>query len=211
MELATIEMERPKARQAFLDYRRAVRERHNAEDEAIMRGYRALAAGKQLIRLDETLVAGGTTEILAPVRRGEKQNVTVPCLAVARATATNVWTWGVDENGACEMRSKRELADSNRRDRIRLRAGTFPTGTRDPEAWWRPRLRAIVPNVPPALRPAHSLDGYHVLFEAEWAVDPLPPVDPALLKHLAGDLWVVVATWDLTPLERAVLAGTRSG
>lgn len=38
MDLQTIEMPRSEARAAFLDYRRAVRERHNAEDEAIMRG-----------------------------------------------------------------------------------------------------------------------------------------------------------------------------
>lgn len=36
------------------------------------------------------------------------------------------------------------------------------------------------------------------------------PVDPALLKHIGGDLYAVVATWDLTDLERAVLDGHRA-
>lgn len=216
MDLATIEMERPKARAAFLEYRRAVRERHDREDEAIMRGYRELAGGRQLLRLDETMRAGGVHTINAPEqvwRDGRRvavdHEVTVPRLALARADARNVWTFGVDAEGGCELRTKLELADSNRRDRVRLRAGTFAPGEPDQVSFWRPRLRAIVPIVPPQLRPAYALSNYHVLFEAEWALDPPPPEDPALLKHLGGDLWVVVATWDLTPLEQAVLAGTR--
>lgn len=44
-------------------------------------------------------------------------------------------------------------------------------------------------------------------FEVEdWQRTPQPPgTDPALLKHVGGDLWAVLATWDLTPLEAAVL------
>ena len=66
MNLSTIEMERPKAREAFLDYRRAVREHAEAKldeaqreyeeiDRAVMQGYKQLAAGRQLIRLSHTL------------------------------------------------------------------------------------------------------------------------------------------------------------
>jgi len=33
-----------------------------------------------------------------------------------------------------------------------------------------------------------------------------PPRDPALIRHIRGDLWAVLAVWDLTELERAVLA-----
>ena len=70
-------------------------------------------------------------------------------------------------------------------------------------------MRSMVPNVPPKFRPARSttLATYHVLWEVdEWKKTPRPPGDPALLKHLRGDLWIVLATWDLTPLEQAVLA-----
>ena len=65
--------------------------------------------------------------------------------------------------------------------------------------------RAMVPLVPPPLRPAHALRNYHVLWEADW--QQAPPADPALLKHIGGDLYAVLAIWDLTELERAVLAG----
>lgn len=71
----------------------------------------------------------------------------------------------------------------------------------------------IVPLVPSeALETAgvrrNMLRHYVTLFEVDvW--EPVPPTDPALLKHIAGDLYAVLAAWDLTPLERAVIAGTR--
>lgn len=40
---------------------------------------------------------------------------------------------------------------------------------------------------------------------------PAPPGDPALLKHVGGDIYAVVATWDLSPLERLVLSGRTPG
>ena len=63
-------------------------------------------------------------------------------------------------------------------------------------------LRAVVPTIPPALMPASNLANYHILWEAEWEAIP---VDPMLLKHLGKSLYVVLAQWDLTPLEQAVL------
>jgi hypothetical protein len=65
-----------------------------------------------------------------------------------------------------------------------------------------------VPLVPPNLRPARGLNRYCILFEAEW--EPVPPTDPMLLRHLHGSLYAVLAVWDLTPLERAVIAGRLS-
>jgi hypothetical protein len=198
-------MDRGPAREAFLEYRRSVRERHDAEDEQIMRGYRELARGRQLIRLSEAIVAGGTTTVEVREFSGRRE-VHVPALAVARADARYCWTNGIGTDGRCELRSKREVAPNNRRDRLTF-AGVLPEldpGQR--HTTWQFRVRAIVPIVPPPLRPRDSLRNYHVLFEAEWGIDPEPPVDPALLRHIGGDLYAVCAVWDLTEVERAVLA-----
>ena len=67
-----------------------------------------------------------------------------------------------------------------------------------------PSATAIVPSIPPLHRPHDSLENYWLLWEAEWT---RPPVDPALLKHLGLNLYAVLAVWDLTPLEQAVLRG----
>lgn len=84
---------------------------------------------------------------------------------------------------------------------------TVPEGTLAPPGE-SGRLRTQVPIVPPPLRPRGALWRYHVLFEVEgW--EAIPPRDPILLRRIRGDLFAVVAVWDLTEVERMVLA-TRS-
>jgi hypothetical protein len=67
----------------------------------------------------------------------------------------------------------------------------------------------MVPLIPPTYRPKGGrIRRFHILWEVEeWEM--VPPKDPALLRHLIGDLWSVMGTWDLTELERAVLFGRR--
>ena len=72
----------------------------------------------------------------------------------------------------------------------------------------------MVPIVPPKHRPRRDslLEGYLVLWEVDewtWTERPSPPHDPALLKHLGGDLYAVLAVWDLSDLERLVLTERR--
>lgn len=210
MELATIEMPADEAQRLFEEYRDAVHQRHDEEDEAIMRGYKALAKGQQVINLPQALRQGGVTSISVGGRfRDAVTDVTVPRLAVARANRTTVWTYGIDDTGRCTMQTKRDPHVNNNFDVFRLHAGSFDPGQRDPDAWQSPRIRAVVPNVPPRLRPRAGLHNFHVLFEAEWGLEPEPPYDPALLRHIGGDLYAVLAVWDLTEIERAVLAGHR--
>jgi hypothetical protein len=73
----------------------------------------------------------------------------------------------------------------------------------------RAEIQAPVPLIPPAIlidEVKHSLKNYHILWEVEkW--DHIPPKDPMLLKQLTPNLFGVLATWDLTPLERAIIKG----
>ena len=63
----------------------------------------------------------------------------------------------------------------------------------------------MVPLIPLPLRPKRGLENYHVLWEAEWTGKV--PFDPMLLRRIGrADLWLVVAGWDLTEVERAALA-----
>lgn len=214
MQLDTITMDRHAARKAFLEYRQAIRDdRHDQlakEDEQIMRAYREAAKGVSLIRLTDTLRAGGTTTIEGRHRwqRTILQRE-VPRLAVARADVAKVWTDGIDRDGGCELRFKPErLMTNETRARFQIATGTFPED--EARQNWGLTLLAMAPTIPPAIRPRHHLRNYHLLWEAEWSVEPTPPTDPALLKHLGGDLYAVLGVWDLTDLERAVLAGTRA-
>lgn len=65
---------------------------------------------------------------------------------------------------------------------------------------------AIVPLVPIDKKPRGQLSNFHILWEADWKA---APVDPYLLRHIAGTLYAVVAEWDLTATERAVLGATK--
>jgi hypothetical protein len=222
MQLDTITMDRNDARRAFIEYRTAVRARHDHEDEAIMRAYRAASRGAALIRLGEVLGSGGITTCDVPVTRWDGKRkmsvevgarpVELPALAVARADVLAVWTSGINSEGGCELRYTPNQITERSRERHVMANGTFPAATRRrPDQHWRPRIRAMAPNIPPQLRPAYHLRNFHLLWEAQWELDrSVPPGDPALLKHLGGDLYAVLAVWDLTPIEQAVLAGTRA-
>lgn len=192
------------ARKRFREYQAAVRKRHSDEDAAIAAGYRAMAEGKRLISLSRTIEAGGLND------QG------LPALAVARANAEWCYLgWEISRFGrpAPEVSwnvtfSEVQRPPSNARHVVRRFRDLFTgldVGSGRSGFWWD--LRAMVPPVPPSLRPARGLGRYHVLWEVDrWERAPLPPGDPALLRQIAGDLYAVVATWDLTELEQLVLA-----
>jgi len=97
--------------------------------------------------------------------------------------------------------------ENHRRCYIDLPAGSFPAPTRHRRAY---DAQALVPLVPIHQRPKRGLANYHILFEAEWRL--IPPKDPLLLRRIGhADLWIVCAAWDLTEVERAVLAGKLNG
>jgi hypothetical protein len=200
MELATLEVSQEEARKALTAYRRSVKDRQEAEVQAIMRGYRAIAKGTKLIRLSEVLAAGGSVNWHSGDRKWR-----MPNLAVMRASEKWAWCSGIDRDGSVSFVGEQNLSWRNRRRRVALPSGTFPRDDERPRRSSFDALRAMVPLVPPPLRPAHDLGNYHILWEAEWR--SVPPRDPALLKRLSGDLYAVIAVWDLTELERAVLAG----
>lgn len=208
MNIPTITMDRAEARRAFLEYRSAVREALDREitlvddrraaavaerresDEALMRGYRQLSLGYQVIDLRRVLSEGGQDE------QGR------PRLAVARADEQQVHMDRA-RDGAVTFSVRWTRQRSDHRDPRTQRSLAFPAGTLP--VLQSPTLvsaDAVVPTIPPRLRPA-QLDRYHLLWEAEWR--RVAPVDPALLRALGDGLYVVVATWDLTELERAVL------
>jgi hypothetical protein len=215
MDLATIEMERPAAREKFLEYRRAVRRRHVEEDAEIMRGYRQLASGRQLIQLPETLRAGGVTTRTASTTWGPRNRYVLPKLAIARADEQLVYIQGIARDGGMTFFWNDRLNPQATAKNIRLPEGTWDLREIEELAditvgGWSTYWQAMVPHVPPALRPERGLAGYHILWEADWRLvnkTPRAPRDPALLKHIGGDLYAVVAIWELTELERAVLGG----
>ena len=74
----------------------------------------------------------------------------------------------------------------------------------------RSHVTTMTPTIPPRFMPNGNLSGYYVLWEpAGWkdATPPPPPKDPLLLKRISPNVFVALAGWDLTEVERAVLRG----
>ena len=208
MELATITMDRERAETLFKEYR-ALGDRATDEDKAIMQGYKQIAKGHTLINVVDAIAAGGFDE------RG------LPRLAFSRADQDymrverdSLWSWSDETN---QRESQWGLGDLHfypderfRYDyiaaslRLEIEASRLQTAEplRDPRSG---HWRAMVPIIPAGLRPKHKLSGYHLLWEAEWEIAPRPPGDPALLKQLGGELYIVLAIWDLTEIERMIL------
>jgi hypothetical protein len=203
MDIATIVMPAGDARAKLEAYRAIGPDKRTALDEAAMAGFKALASGRPVIDLAVAMKGAGLND------QG------LPRLAVARADEESIgWatsttpryvegrqTWAPDGGGQfgprIQVRGKLQRASRIRR---------FPPGTFDPARARRGHdFAAVVPPIPPEHRPAAALRHFHVLWEAVW--EPAPPADPMLLRHLGGMLYVVLAEWDLTPLEQAVLRG----
>lgn len=191
MNVPTITMPIEEARAAFREYRDTVRTRQEQDgDAAIMIGYGALARGRAIVDIFEAIPTAGLHD------NG------LPKLAIGRADWPYVqlaWRWKHPGHWTFAK------WPSPRRGRppagINLPAGLLPRSSVN----FTPR--AMTPLIPPRIRPATAeLHRYHILWEADWQA---PPGDPMLLRHLAGSLYAVLAVWDLSPLERAVLGATR--
>jgi hypothetical protein len=198
MDLATLTMPRAEAAERLAEYKQQLAVERNPEDEAIAMGYRALARGLPVIRMSQTIQAGGFFEAGRP-------DAGFPRLAVGKADETECrvhWT------GHSELVYFHGDWLDNRGALVGKHSTRVPHLTRPAQTQWRSG-QALMPLIPPRHRPRPArLRHCHILWEVEsW--DLIPPRDPALLRHIRGDLWAVLAWWDLSELERAVLAGRR--
>lgn len=197
MKLDELLVSPEEARAKLAEYTKLVYDERTAEDNRILAGYRAAARGLQVIRLPRTIVAGGWHE-----------DSGLPRIAVVRATATSAWChWdGQDlvfaDTDQWLNQVNRGAMVNEHTVRVRIPGDDLPRLRK----LWGISGRTIVPLIPPLVRPrSRRLHGFHILWEVEkWT--PVPPHDPALIRHIRGDLWAVHAVWDLTELERAVLS-----
>lgn len=186
IESSKIVVSSEEARQKWLEYRHSMgRVQSTPEDREIMSIYKQLAKGGIIINaVDAIARAGLNTQQL-------------PNLAICRADAQwcylhntyrGSYAFSIDQ-GYYRYRTKRNFV--------------IPENSL-PGIKHKYRSRALVPLIPLPLRPSGALSKYHILWEAEW--EPFPPRDPILLRRLSGNLFLVVAAWDLTPVEMGVLS-----
>ena len=190
MQTENIVVDRAEARALYRKYRE---HQHYSTplDWEIQRTYQLIAQGRLVIRAVNSIIAAGLND------EG------LPKLAIVRADVVSC-RWKPNRWGGGEFRCDVSW-HARRRHHSRflpIPNGTWPVQDR----YLYKDLVAQAPLIPIHLRPKRGLQNYHVLFEAEWR--EVVPVDPILLRRIGqSDLWVVCAAWDLTEVERAVLAG----
>ena len=196
MNVAKIEVPESEAKEKLRAYRKQLHRRADAEFDACAAGYAQLAKGRALV------------DVGAAIRSAPRDAKNRPRLAIARADRKQV-----------------HYLPGEGRDRFCTAASIYTLNSPSLDmvfsgAVWSSRPMegfALVPMVPAdALEAAGNpaLKKCFVLWEVEqWAdrsIGSRPDIDPFLLLPLGGDLYAVLAEWDLTPLERAVMAARAS-
>lgn len=189
----------PKAEAALL-YRKYKEHKAYSEpiDWEVQRTYQLLANGKTIIRAIESIKQAGLNREF------------LPKLAIGPATAKACHLRRLRDGSMTMCPDGRFWRENNRQTRFGQEtfifpAESFPMGWDNKSRSDRSEHKAITPPVPAYLRPKRGLENYHILWEAEWK--KIPPRDPYLLRRIGkADLWLVVAAWELTEVERAALA-----
>lgn len=197
MDLGIIEITPEDAEARVAEYEQVLASERSAEDEAILMAYRAAKRGLPVISLSRAFDTAGY------------HDDGLPKLAIVRADAKECFV-SVDSSSRNVPGGNRLTFASSQNSRSqgalvgRTTTCVHTSVSRPSQKRWR--ARCVVPVVPPRHRPKRGrISNFHILWEVdEWS--PAPPVDPALLRHIRGDLWSVVAVWDLTELERLVLS-----
>jgi len=200
MHTEKITVSRSEAAQLFRKYKE-----HAAYSEPIdweiQRTYDLLRKGKVIIKAIESIKQAGLDRAF------------LPKLALAPATAAECHLERY-RDGQMRMapvfpgkqwphRGKHNLAF--RENTFVFPVESFPMRWDGKARTQRSDHKAKVPPIPVHLRPKRGLQNYHILWEAEW--ERTPPRDPYLLRRIGkADLWLVVAHWDLTEVERAALS-----
>lgn len=187
MDTQALTIDPETARQLWREYRL---HQHYSEpiDREVMAAYKLLAQKKLVIKALESIVKAGLNE------EG------LPKLAILRADKKTVITTMYNGGGCVMFAEKSTSSYAASSLRFHWPDKTFPVVK---QKW---NAKAMAPIIPLMHRPKRGLQNYHVLWEAEWT--PIPPVDPMLLRRIGkADMWCVMAAWDLTPVERAAMAG----
>jgi len=203
IELEEFTMKEEEARRMWRQYKKATRmhpEDQHAEDMRAI--YNQLKGGRKIIDIVKVMKKAG-------LKRNKH-----PRLAIARADFSTV-EFRFFENGDLVFYSLNLNEWGQLRKRDVWLPGAFAKCDWLSDRKYNERLHmgmagiggvTICPAIPADIRPKGSLGRYYILWEVEkWK--PIPPRDPYLLRRLTPTMFVVLAGWELTELERSVIAG----
>jgi len=210
MQVEELALPRKRAEEEFNALKQAFKRNAKLRKEEIRKDlfavYGHLRHGKKIIDMYESFKKAGLN------KDGD------PRLAICRADGKQCFCLKIEDGSAIfSMQSLDRWVRSPRKTYgdVKLPSGTFhwlPKDSALPVSTYNIKnqtIQCLVPIVPAKILVNEVkvlLKNFHILWEVEeWK--PVPPKDPILLKQLTPNLFGVLATWDLTPLERAVIRG----
>lgn len=193
MNVETIAMPKAEAVAKIAAYRKFLKSRANEEYEQALKGYEELAKGTVLVDPFQAIREAGWDD------KGR------PLLAICRADSKHCWfKWSNDWSKLLTF-AKSDPGWGSEHRHVHVSVDNMPL--RPSGSGIISRDRAIVPMIPADVYPKRgngSPKDWYILWEAEW--QNVPPKDPLLLKPIGGNLYAVLAAWDLTELERKIIA-----
>lgn len=214
MNTPVIEMGEAEARELYKDYAEQIKERGEKAEQYLKdlkQTYYHLSQGRKIIDIFEVFKNNSLRD------NGD------PILGIARADWKKVY-FHKERMGAGTFSDIESNWNHSNNPSVALPSTTFKDWALvplpdDADEWAknnrdieRARLQVKVPLIPSHILPNGSLDNYYILFEVEegaWAEKPVPPVgaDPYLLKRINTNTFVILAEWDITPIEQAIMRG----
>lgn len=186
-----------KATELWHEYKAAAKAYKDPVYADLQKIYNQVKNGNKVVDIGMVIAKGGVHESFHPR------------LAIAKATNKQVWCRYYENGSVCYLNQqsgwKIFAADVELKD-------CLPKIPRDklPKqgAWVQDKfqLSAPVPIIPAKLRPKVLTEDYYILWEVDvWEM--IPPTDPYLLRRITKNVFVVLAGWDLTEIEKSAMAG----
>lgn len=205
MDLVEYELEKEKAKENLTALKKLFKKNAKLRKQAIYRDMRRvyghMTHGGKIIDIHKSIKKAGVNikgqPRLAIVRADSKM-----CYLSRRSNGACVFG-GVDPGHWGQSSARKTYGE------VELPRDTFG------DLWANLPWRKTVLKIPTPLIPPHiyieeikyNLKNYHILWEVDEWIETEPPVDPILLKKITPSLYGVLATWDLTELERAIIRG----
>lgn len=205
MQVEKLALPKEKAQKEWDSYKQELQKSKTQFNKDMLSLYAHMKHGGKVLDLWESMKLAGLN------------NDGDPKLAITNANSSKVrfikaYTWQnnvpVSDGGTFypiglpwRLREKRQ---------IRIPREFFPEWQKDAQGHIvRQEVETITPIIPARIMNAlrsHKLEKYHILWEVEkWK--RVPPRDPILLRKITPNMYLILATWDLSPLERAVIRG----
>lgn len=202
MNVATIELDKETATAKYKQYLEANKKIKSKEYSAARRAYLALSKGLKVIDIYKAFEKTGVKTDGSPK------------LAIVRADSKEVWFTKRERGAGFFSRTRPQTwGQQETASRVLLPEGTFKdweTEAQNPNnpTWRRIVDSELVTNVP--FVPAHIVmpgkpENYYILFEVDKWRKNMAVQDPYLLQRLNDNTFVVLAEWDVSPVEAIVM------